>query len=127
MLGEMNHQYKATLDNLRTINATVMHVLGVLDTMNSAVNIQLNWLTERLGGAQAGLQRLLSLASHALFLLLASLGLLFVRAPWFSRLSLLLLVVGNIVAELWLGASLSLSLLAGLLVTTLIGKRIRRV
>ena len=117
----MTVQYKTTLRNLEAINDTVSHVLTLLDTMNSAVNIQLTWLLEKLGGAQDGLRLLTTVASHVLFLLLSCLILLFLRAPWVSRASLLGLVVLNVGSEVYYDTSLSLAQLTTIMATVLLG------
>lgn len=122
LLEKMSVQYEATLHNLRTINSTVSQVLQLLDTMNGAIGLQLQWVTHHLGGAQDGLKILVVLATHAFFLLLSSLVLLFVRAPWVSRLALLLGVVCNMMAELKLGSSLTLAQLSAAVVAILIGE-----
>lgn len=122
LLAKMSIQYEATLHNLKTINSTVSQVLQLLDTMNAAVGIQLEWVTQHLGGAQDGLQALTALALHCFFLLLSSLVLLFVKAPWVTRLALLLGVVCNLVAELKFNTSLSLTQLSASVAAILIGK-----
>lgn len=121
----MNSQYEATLQNLNTINKTVSHVLGLLDTMNSAIGIQLQWVMQQLGGAQDGLGVLLFLVSHCFFLLLSSLVLVFVRAPWLTRLALLLMVVCNVAAEIKLSSSLTLSQLTVLVLLALFSKTLK--
>lgn len=122
LLEKMSVQYEATLHNLRMINSTVSQVLQLLDTMNGAVGLQLQWVMQHLGGAQDGLKILMVLATHAFFLLLSSLALLFVRAPWVSRLSLLLGVVCNVAAEMKLGSSLTLAQLSATVIAVLIGE-----
>ncbi len=65
---------------------------------------------------------LVTCATHASFLLLATLVVLFVRAPGLARISLLLLVVGNAIGELRFRASLSLYTLTVLEVAIVIGR-----
>lgn len=122
LLEKMSVQYEATLNNLRMINSTVSQVLQLLDTMNGAVGLQLQWVMQHLGGAQDGLKTLTLLATHAFFLLLSSLALLFVRAPWVSRLALLLGVVCNLAAEMKFSCSLSLAQLSAVITAVVIGE-----
>ena len=122
LLNEISGQYENTISNLKTINDTVAHVLSLLDTMNSAVSVQLGWVMEKVGGAQDGLRTLTTTASHCLFLLISCLILLFLKAPWLSRLALLVLVLGNLLAELKFQCAFSLVQLAGILLTILLGK-----
>ena len=117
----MTVQYETTLHNLEAINDTVLHVLTLLDTMNSAVNIQLTWLLEKLGGAQDGLRLLTTVASNVLLLLLSCLILLFLRAPWVSRASLLGLVVLNVGSEVYYNTSLSLAQLITIMAIVSLG------
>lgn len=77
------------------------------------------------GGAQRGLHVLTTLAGHGCFLLVATLCVLFVRAPALARVALLVMVVGNVVAELRTGSSLSLHALAALEVAVLAGENAR--
>ena len=122
LLNELSEQYESTIDNLKTINNTVTHVLSLLNAMNSAVNIQLGWLMEQLGGAQDGLHTLTAIGGHAMYLLMGCLLLLFIKAPWVSRFALLLLIMSNLVMELKFHFGLSLSQLSVILLTILLGK-----
>ena len=121
LLSDMNTQYKNTLDNLNTINNTITHVLSLLDTMNGAVNIQLGWLLQKLGGAEDGLHTLTTIASHSMFLFLAGFVLLFFKAPWFSRVMLLLVVIGNLSVEMKLQNGFTVPQLTVIISTILLG------
>ena len=85
--------------------------------MNNAVSVQLGWVLEKVGGAQDGLRTLITTASHFLFLLISCLILLFLKAPWLSRLALLVLVLGNLLTELKFHYGFNLVQLAGILLT----------
>lgn len=220
VLGEIGSQYENTLEGLERINASIVSLLSLITGMDAAVNSQLGWLMDQLGGlpsplthslscpilwlfseepsvcvffksktenvlladcdnpcvplarenrqhttqtnhhtahstpflpkmihsqkitcfspspmplplapppppggAQRGLHVLTTLAGHACFLLLATLCVLFVRAPALARVALLVMVVGNAAAELRTGSSLSLHTLAALEVVVLAGER----
>jgi hypothetical protein len=120
-LNDISQQYQQTIDNLNTINNTVVHILSLLDTMNNAVGVQLGWVIEALGGAQDGLHVLLAVVGHGIYLLMGCLVLLFLKAPWFSRLSLLVLVVVNLILETRGKYGLSLVQLSFTLLTIVIG------
>ena len=122
LLEKMSVQYESTLQNLKTINSTVSQVLQLLDAMNDAIGIQLQWVSRHLGGAKDGLKALTALALHGFFLLISSLILLLVRAPWLTRLVLLPAVVCNLIAELKFDASLSLTQLSVSVTAVLIGE-----
>ena len=122
VMGEISAQYEATLDNLRLINSTVSNLLSLVAGMDSAVTSQLQWLARQLGGARDGLRVLTVCASHACFLLIATLCVLFIRAPAPTRVALLLLVVGNLIAEVKFQAALSFYVLCALETIILIGR-----
>ena len=63
----------------------------------------------------------MTVTTHACFLLIAVLCVLFVRAPAIARIFLLLLVVGNVVGELRFKASFSFYTLATLEAAIIIG------
>lgn len=91
--------------------------------MNSAVNVQLGWLMEALGGAKDGLHTLTGIVGHAMYLLMGCLLLLFLKAPWVSRVSLLLLVTSNLAIEIKFQYGISLTQLTVILITIFIGER----
>ncbi len=107
---------------LNTINTTVSHVLMLLDNIDGVVNTQLGWLVDHMGGAQDGLSVLVSIATHGVFLLVGCLVLLFLKAPWFSRLMLLVAVVTNLLLDINTTHRLSLHQLTLLMILTFIGK-----
>ena len=90
--------------------------------MNTAVNSQLDWLVGQLGGAKDGLRVLTACATHACFLLIAILCVLFIKAPAFARFTLLVLVVGNVLAEVRFQSSFSLYTLCALEAAIIIGR-----
>lgn len=122
VLEEMGEQYRLTLENLRLINASVSSMLSLVLGMNSAVNSQLDWLIGQLGGTQDGLRMLTACAMHGCYLLVATLCVLFVKAPAFARVSLLVLVVGNVVGEVKFHTSLSLLSLTALEIIILLSE-----
>ena len=122
VINQLNGQYLDMQTRLNSINRTVSHVLVLLDNVNTAVNMQLGWLMDNLGGAQDGLHVLTCIAMHCLFLLVTCLVLVFLKAPWFSRLMLLVMVVGNLVIDVNTAKGLSLSQLIVLMGMILIGK-----
>lgn len=122
VIDEMGSQYKATLDNLRLINSSVASMMSVVINMQTTLSSQLDWLVNQLGGAQDGLRVLTTLMTHGAFLLIAILCVLFVKAPGFTRLSLLVLVSVNALVEIKYRVSLTFVALAGLQVVVMFGK-----
>ena len=114
VMADISDKYESTLDNLDRINSSVASMMSLVVAMDTAISGQLDWLIGQLGGAQDGLHVLILLATHAAFLLLATLCVLFVRAPGFARVTLLLLVTVNVLLELYCQFSLTFSALAGL-------------
>lgn len=122
VVHRLNVQYEDMQIRLNTINNTLSHVLSLLDTMNEAINVQLGWLMDRFGGAQDGLHLLTAIACHGVFLLVNCLVLLFLKAPWLSRLMLLVVVVVNMIIEVNSPSTgLPLTQLEAIIVTILIG------
>ena len=125
VIDEMGSQYKATLENLHLINSTVTSMMTVVMDMHSMLSTQLDWLVEQLGGAQDGLKVLTTLATHAAFLFVAILCVLFVKAPGFTRLSLLVLVSINAAVEIRYKVSLTFAALSTLQIFIMIGELLR--
>lgn len=107
VIDEMNSQYNATLENLRLINDSVTSMMNVINNMHTVLSTQLDWLIGQLGGAQDGLAVLTTLVTHAAFLLMAILCVLFVKAPGLTRLSLLVMVSTNALMEIKYRVSLT--------------------
>ena len=107
VMEEMGAQYEATMDNLRLINSSVSSMMGVVLHMQAMLSSQLDWVMESLGGAKDGLRVLTTLATHAAFLFLAVLCVLFVKAPGLTRLSLLIIVSLNAAIEIRYKVSLT--------------------
>ncbi len=122
LMAEMSDKYQSTLDNLNRINSSVNAMMGLVVAMETTFNSQLEWLVDQLGGAQRGLHLLVLLSTHATFLLLATLSVLFVKAPALSRVALLLLVCGNVLLEIQYDTSLTFSALAVLQALFILGK-----
>lgn len=124
-MENMSLQYEDTLHNLELINASVSSMMTLLNTMNSALTRNLDWMTSRLGGAKEGLHILTTLAVHAAFLFLAVLCLVFVSAPGLARVALLVMVTGNALMEMRFYWSLSITAMATLQALMLMGECIR--
>ena len=122
VIDEMGSQYEATLENLRVINSSVSSMMTIVINMHTVLSSQLDWLINQLGGAQDGLRVLTTLATHAAFLLIAILCVLFVKAPGLTRLSLLVLVSVNVAVEIKYKISLTFVALAGLQIVVLFGE-----
>ncbi|CAI8024144.1 Protein brambleberry [Geodia barretti] len=112
VLQDITDHYQDTLESLRVINETLGGVQEMVEGMNAAVHTQLDWVIGQLGGANHGLRVLSSCAGHALFLLVAMLVIVFLRAPAVARFFLLVSVVTNAVCDVRMGVALTYSALA---------------
>ncbi len=95
-MDRMSLQYEDTLNNLQLINSSVSSMVEVVTAMNSALTVNLEWMVNWLGGAQDGLHILITLSIHGVFLILATLCLLFVKAPALARV---VMITTNALAE----------------------------
>lgn len=122
VIDDMGSQYQATLENLRVINSSVTSMMNVVINMHTVLSSQLEWLINHLGGAQDGLRVLTTLATHTVFLVIAILCVLFLKAPALTRLSLLILVSVNVAVEIKYKISLTFVALAGLQMVVMFGE-----
>ena len=135
VLQDITDHYQDTLESLRVINETLGGVQEMVDGMNSAIHSQLDWVVGQLGGANQGLRCappytplppspishphrvLTSCASHALFLLVGMLVVVFLRAPALARLFLLVAVATNTISDVKMGVALTFPALATMATT----------
>lgn len=92
--------------------------------MQEKIDDRLSWLTQHLGGTGDKLVIITTCLLHAGYFLLATLCILFLNAPLFTRLVLLILVPINAWSEIKFRSSLSYGSLSCLLTSALIGKYI---
>ena len=90
--------------------------------MQEKIDYRLSWLTQHLGGTGDKLAIITTCLLHAGYFLLATLCILFLNAPLFTRLVLLILVPINAWSEIKFRSSLSYGSLSCLLTLALIGK-----
>ena len=90
--------------------------------MQEKIDYRLSWLTQYLGGTGDKLAIITTCLLHAGYFLLATLCILFLNAPLFTRLVLLILVPINAWSEIKFRSSLSYGSLSCLLTFALIGK-----
>ena len=90
--------------------------------MQEKFDDRLSWLTQYLGGTGDKLAIITTCLLHAGYFLLATLCILFLNAPLFTRLVLLILVPINAWSEIKFRSSLSYGSLSCLLTLALIGK-----
>ena len=121
VMAEIGNQYESTLNNLERINSSVSSMMELVVAMDSVISGQLDWLIGQLGGAQDGLRILVLLATHAAFLLMATLAVLFVKAPGFARVALLVMVCVNVFCGIRYRVSLTLYGLAAVEALLIIG------
>lgn len=90
--------------------------------MQEKFDDRLSWLTQYLGGTGDKLALITTFLLHAGYFLLATLCILFLNAPLFTRLALLVIVPINAWSEIHFNSSLSFSSLSCLLAVALVGK-----
>jgi len=122
-MESMSVQYKEILHNLQLINSTMSSMRGVVDSMNSALQRNLQWMMSWVGGAKDGLHTLTTVVVHAAFLFLGTLCLLFVGAPAMARVSLLVMVTTNALVEIKFHRSLPVAAMAALQALLLLGEQ----
>lgn len=94
----------------------------VTNQMQEKIDDRLSWLTQHLGGTGDKLALVTTCLLHAGYFLLATLCILFLNAPLFTRLVLLVMVPINAWSEIHFHSSLSYSSLSCLLTFALLGK-----
>lgn len=90
--------------------------------MQAKIDDRFGWLTQHLEGTGENLLIVTTCLMHAGYFLLATLCILFLNAPIFSRLVLLILVPVNAWSEINFQSSLSFGSLSSLLTLALLGK-----
>ena len=90
--------------------------------METKVDTRLTWLVERLGGTGDKLAILCTSVLHVGYFLVATLTVLFLSAPPFTRLVLIIVVPLNAWCEIRLGSSLSYASLTVLVTVALMGR-----
>ncbi|CAH3163690.1 unnamed protein product, partial [Porites evermanni] len=113
--SETTQHYNETMENLKIINETIVYLLKVTNQMQEKIDDRLSWLTQHLGGTGDKLVIITTCLLHAGYFLLATLCILFLNAPLFTRLVLLILVPINAWSEIKFRSSLSYGSLSCLL------------
>lgn len=93
--------------------------------MQEKIDDRLSWLTQYLGGTEDKLALVATCLLHAGYFLSATLCILFLNAPLFTRLVLLVMVPINAWSEIHFNSSLSYSSLSCLLTLVLLGKLLK--
>ncbi|KAJ7376377.1 hypothetical protein OS493_034898 [Desmophyllum pertusum] len=119
--SETTHHYNETMENLKLINDTIGYLLQVTNQMQEKIDDRLTWLTQHLGGTGDKLALITTCLLHAGYFLLATLCILFLNAPLFTRLVLLVVVPINAWSEINFHSSLSYSSLSCFLTLALLG------
>lgn len=94
----------------------------VTNQMQEKIDDRLTWLTQHLGGTGDKLAIVTTCLLHAGYFLLATLCILFLNGPLFTRLVLLILVPINAWSEIKFHSSLSYGSLSCLVTLALLGK-----
>jgi len=119
--SETTQHYNETMENLKVINETIAYLLKVTNQMQENIDDRLTWLTKHLGGTGDKLAIVTTCLLHAGYFMLATLCILFLNAPLFTRLVLLILVPINAWTEIKFHSSLSYGSLSCLLILALFG------
>ena len=90
--------------------------------MQAKIDDRLGWLSQHIGGTGEKLLIVTTCLLHAGYFLLATLCILFLNAPLFTRLALLVLVPVNAWSEIKFQSSLSFGSLSCLLTLALFGE-----
>ena len=90
--------------------------------MQEKIDDRLGWLTQHLGGTGDKLAMVTTCLLHAGYFLLATLCILFLNAPLFTRLVLLVMVPINAWSEINFDSSLTYTSLSCLLALALLGE-----
>ncbi|XP_068759826.1 protein brambleberry-like [Montipora capricornis] len=119
--SETTQHYNETMENLKIINETIAYLLQVTNEMQAKIDDRLGWLSQHIGGTGEKLLIVTTCLLHAGYFLLATLCILFLNAPLFTRLALLVLVPVNAWSEIKFQSSLSFGSLSCLLTLALFG------
>ncbi|XP_067024266.1 protein brambleberry-like [Acropora muricata] len=119
--SESAQRYNETMENLKIINETIAYLLQVTNQVQAKIDDRFGWLTQHLEGTGENLLIVTTCLMHAGYFLLATLCILFLNAPIFSRLVLLILVPVNAWSEINIQSSLSFGSLSCLLTLALLG------
>ncbi|XP_058960945.2 protein brambleberry-like [Pocillopora verrucosa] len=119
--SETTQHYNQTMENLKIINDTIGYLIEVTNQMQDKIDNRLNWLTRHLGGTGDKLVVVTTCLMHAGYFLLATLCILFLNAPLFTRLVLLVAVPINAWSEINFDSGLSYSTLSSIISVALLG------
>lgn len=119
--SETIQHYNETMENLKTINDTIGYLIEVTNQIQDKIDNRLGWLTRHLGGTGDKLVLVTTCLMHAGYFVLATLCILFLNAPLFTRLVLLITVPINAWMEINFDSSLSYSTLSCIIAVALLG------
>ncbi|XP_030621146.1 protein brambleberry [Chanos chanos] len=114
--------YIELMGKLERMNGTLGYLLRYLDNMQNRLEDRLHLIQGYLGWAGLSLRAVLTCVIHAGYFLLCAVLLSFLQCPTFSRLSLLVVVPINAIAEVNQQSSLDLPMLTLLLFTLSLGR-----
>ncbi|EDO45150.1 predicted protein, partial [Nematostella vectensis] len=118
---ESADHYTETLQNLKKMNTTISYLLEAIDSMQTRLDDRITWLAEQFGGTGDKLSTLVTFVLHGGYFLVATFSIVFLKAPMFTRLLLLIVVPINAWCEIKLRSSLSFASLTILMTAVLIG------
>ncbi|XP_062858781.1 protein brambleberry [Trichomycterus rosablanca] len=114
--------YSELMAKLERMNGTLGYMLTYLDSMQSRLEDRLHMIQGYLGWAGLSLRAVWTCVMHAGYFLLSAVLLSFLQCPRFSRISLLITVPVNAIAEVNQQSALDLVTLSLLLFTLSLGR-----
>ncbi|KJE97032.1 hypothetical protein CAOG_07518 [Capsaspora owczarzaki ATCC 30864] len=112
--SEAEGYYHSTLSDLGRINSTIRFLADVF-------SVRMDWLGHEVTDSNTQLRTISTLVFHALYLLVVGVVVSFLRVPQLYRVTLLLSLLSNVSAQVWLGSSLSLPHLTIVVVSLMTG------
>ncbi|BFZ23059.1 hypothetical protein BsWGS_26097 [Bradybaena similaris] len=118
---QLDGQYSGMSVSLRKMNTTMSDLMSAVDSLGSSLNERINWISQLLDGTDDKLSAMSCCLLHiAYFFLVASVA-TFLQISIPARLTMLVIIVGNVAAELNYNHSFDFAGLTVFLFTTYFG------
>ncbi|XP_045129827.1 protein brambleberry-like isoform X2 [Portunus trituberculatus] len=117
---ETVQQYSRLSDDVQRMNATVHHLMDMLQSTRQGVEDQLSWITSLVGGTDNTVQKVYTCVLHSGYFLVAMISATFLQVPYLTRVALVVLVPLNAFSEIKHETSLQFSTLTTVLALCII-------
>lgn len=117
---ETVRQYSRLTDDMQRMNATVYHLMDMLQSTRQGVEDQLSWITSLVGGTDNTVQKVYTCVLHAGYFLVGMISATFLQVPYLTRVALVVLVPLNAFSEIKHETSLQFSTLTTVLALCII-------